>query len=73
MVGFEVYFVEVKKIEVLMENFCRVIGFCIKENKEVYEGEVMELILEEMESVMGGYGKIISYVIIGLKIVKGIK
>lgn len=40
MVGFEVYLLEVKKMEVFMENFCCVIGFCIKENKEVYEGEV---------------------------------
>lgn len=56
-----------------MENFCRVIGLWIKEIKEVYEGEVIELILCEIENFMGGYGKIISYVIIGFKIVKGIK
>lgn len=41
MVGSEVYSTEVKKTEVLMENFRRAIGLRIKENKEVYEGEVM--------------------------------
>lgn len=40
MVGSEVYSSEVKKTEVLMENFRRAIGLRIKENKEVYEGEV---------------------------------
>lgn len=40
MVGSEVYSSEVKKTEVLMENFRRSIGLRIKENKEVYEGEV---------------------------------
>lgn len=41
MVGSEVYSSEVKKTEVLMENFRRAIGLRIKENKEVYEGEVI--------------------------------
>jgi DNA helicase TIP49 (TBP-interacting protein) len=40
MVGSEVYSSEVKKTEVLMEHFRRAIGLRIKENKEVYEGEV---------------------------------
>lgn len=39
MVGSEVYSSEVKKTEILMENFRRAIGLRIKENKEVYEGE----------------------------------
>ncbi|KAL0318262.1 UNVERIFIED_CONTAM: RuvB-like protein 1 [Sesamum calycinum] len=73
MVGSEVYSSEVKKTEVLMENFRRAIGLRIKENKEVYEGEVTELSPEETESVTGGYGKSISHVIIGLKTVKGTK
>ncbi|CAO2819591.1 unnamed protein product [Amaranthus hypochondriacus] len=73
MVGSEVYSSEVKKTEVLMENFRRAIGLRIKENKEVYEGEVTELSPEETESVTGGYGKTISHVIIGLKTVKGTK
>ncbi|KAG8371334.1 hypothetical protein BUALT_Bualt13G0076900 [Buddleja alternifolia] len=68
MVGSEVYSAEVKKTEVLMENFRRAIGLRIKENKEV-----TELSPEETESVTGGYGKSISHVIIGLKTVKGTK
>ncbi|PWA45432.1 P-loop containing nucleoside triphosphate hydrolases superfamily protein [Artemisia annua] len=61
MVGSEVYSSEVKKTEVLMENFRRAIRLRIKENKEVYEGEVTELSPEETESVTGGYGKVISH------------
>ncbi|KAJ8428110.1 hypothetical protein Cgig2_000882 [Carnegiea gigantea] len=68
MVGSEVYSSEVKKTEVLMENFRRAIGLRIKENKEV-----TELSPEETESATGGYGKSISHVIIGLKTVKGTK
>ena len=37
------YSSEVKKTEVLMENFRRAIGLRIKENKEVYEGEASSL------------------------------
>ena len=48
-------------------------GLRIKENKEVYEGEVTELTPEETENQVGGYGKVISHVIIGLKTVKGLK
>ncbi|KAF7047456.1 hypothetical protein CFC21_056382 [Triticum aestivum] len=73
MVGSEVYSSEVKKTEVLMENFRRAIGLRIKENKEVYEGEVTELSPEESESSNGGYGKSMSHVVIGLKTVKGTK
>jgi len=53
MVGSEVYSSEVKKTEVLMENFRRAIGLRIKESKEVYEGEVTELSPEETEDPMG--------------------
>ena len=73
MVGSEVYSSEVKKTEVLMENFRRAIGLRIKENKEVYEGEVTELSTEETENPLGGYGKTVSHVIIGLKTTKGSK
>jgi DNA helicase TIP49 (TBP-interacting protein) len=37
----------------------------------VYEGEVTELTPEETENPMGGYGKTIAHVIIGLKTTKG--
>ncbi|KAF3321942.1 ruvB-like protein 1 [Carex littledalei] len=59
MVGSEVYSTEVKKTEVLMENFRRAIGLRIKENKEVYEGEVTELSPEEAESTTGIYDALI--------------
>jgi len=73
MVGSEVFSSEVKKTEVLMENFRRAIGLRIKENKEVYEGEVTELTPEETENPLGGYGKTVAHVIIGLKTTKGTK
>ncbi|XP_002158005.1 ruvB-like 1 [Hydra vulgaris] len=73
MVGSEVYSTEVKKTEVLMENFRRAIGLRIKETKEVYEGEVTELTPFETENPLGGYGKTISHIIIGLKTAKGTK
>lgn len=87
MVGSEVYSSEVKKTEVLMENFRRAIGkshsnafptsndplpgLRIKEQKEVYEGEIIEITPEETENPHGGYGKTIAHVIVGLKTVKG--
>jgi RuvB-like protein 1 (pontin 52) len=73
MVGSEVYSSEIKKTEVLMENFRRAIGLRIKENKEVYEGEVTELAPEETENPDGGYGKTVAHVIIGLKTTRGTK
>lgn len=73
MVGSEVYSSEVKKTEVLMENFRRAIGLRIKEVKEVYEGEVTEVTPVETENPGAGYGKVISHVIIGLRTSKGTK
>jgi RuvB-like protein 1 (pontin 52) len=49
------------------------IGLRIKEIKEVYEGEVTELNPVEVENPLGGYGKSISHVVIGLKTIKGTK
>lgn len=72
MVGSEVYSSEVKKTEVLMENFRRAIGLRIKETKEVWEGEVTELKTEEKEDPTG-YGKTVSSVMITLKTSKGTK
>jgi RuvB-like protein 1 len=54
MVGSEVYSTEIKKTEVLMENFRRAIGLRIKEVKEVYEGEVTEMTPTETENSYGG-------------------
>lgn len=71
MVGSEVYSTEVKKTEILMENFRRAIGLRIKETKEVWEGEVTEICPEEIDDPHEGYGKTISSVTIGLKTTKG--
>ncbi|POS70750.1 RuvB-like helicase 1 [Diaporthe helianthi] len=73
IVGSEIYSSEVKKTEVLMENFRRAIGLKVRETKEVYEGEVTELTPEEAENPLGGYGKTISTLLIGLKSAKGQK
>lgn len=75
MVGSEVYSSEIKKTEVLMENFRRSIGLRIRETKEVYEGEVTELTPVETEhpTMLSSYGKTISNVVIGLKTAKGTK
>ena len=45
----------------------------MRETKEVYEGEVTELTPEESENPLGGYGKTISHLLIGLKSYKGTK
>jgi RuvB-like protein 1 (pontin 52) len=73
MVGSEVYSSEIKKTEVLNENFRRSIGLRIKETKEVWEGEVTELKPEEKADPHGGYGKVVSSVVITLKTSKGTK
>ncbi|CAI7591296.1 hypothetical protein PCG10_002199 [Penicillium crustosum] len=73
IVGSEIYSAEVKKTEALMENFRRAIGLRVRETKEVYEGEVTELTPEEAENPLGGYGRTISHLIIGLKSAKGSK
>lgn len=73
IVGSELYSAEVKKTAALMENFRKAIGLRIKETKEVYEGEVIELTPEEAENPLGGYGKTISHVVVGLKTAKGTK
>ncbi|XP_042907345.1 ruvB-like 1 [Parasteatoda tepidariorum] len=73
MVGSEVYSSEIKKTEVLMENFRRAIGLRIKEVKEIYEGEVTEISPVESENPLGGYGKTTTHVAVGLKTAKGSK
>ncbi|KAH8920053.1 TIP49-domain-containing protein [Atractiella rhizophila] len=73
MTGSEVYSNEVKKTEVLMENFRRSIGLRVRETKEVYEGEVTELSPQETENPLSGYGKTIGHVIVGLKTARGTK
>jgi RuvB-like protein 1 (pontin 52) len=71
MVASEVYSSEVKKTAVLMENFRRAIGLRVKETKEVYEGEVVEIAPEQSENPLGGYGKCIAHVNVTLKTARG--
>ena len=73
MVASEVFSSEIKKTEVLMENFRRAIGLRMKEVKEVYEGELVELRPVEIDNPLAGYGKTISHVVVGLKAQKGVK
>jgi RuvB-like protein 1 (pontin 52) len=73
MVGSEVYSQEVKKTAILMEHFRRAIGLRIRESKEVYEGQVTELTVEETDDPLGGYGRTISHVVLSLKTSKGSK
>jgi RuvB-like protein 1 (pontin 52) len=71
-----VYSKEVQKTEILMEHFRRAIGLRIREDKEVYEGEVTELTVQETEDPLSGstsYGRTISHVILSLKTQKGTK
>jgi RuvB-like protein 1 (pontin 52) len=75
MVASQVYSKEVQKTEIMTEHFRKAIGLRIRENKEVYEGEVTELTVEETEDPVqsGSYGRSISHVILGLKTTKGSK
>ncbi|KAK6590476.1 Ruv DNA-helicase-related [Cryptosporidium xiaoi] len=73
MVASEVYSAEVKKTEILMENFRRAIGLRIRDVKEVYEGEVVELVMEETENPHGNFGKAVSAIVLTLKSAKGTK
>ncbi|KAI6209551.1 DNA helicase [Aphelenchoides besseyi] len=73
MVASEVFSAEVKKTEVLMENFRRAISVRMVEKKEVYEGEVVEIKPFEAEGADFGYGKTIARVELTLKTSKGSK
>jgi len=76
MVASAVYSKEVQKTAVLAEHFRKAIGLRIKEAKEVYEGEVTQLTVEETEDPLGGaasYGRTISHVVLTLKTTKGTK
>jgi len=73
MVASEVYSSEVKKTEILMENFRRAIGLRVREKKIVYEGEVTEITPVETENPIGAIGKTIAHMILGLRTAKGSK
>ncbi|UKJ89879.2 RuvB-like DNA repair helicase [Theileria orientalis] len=69
----EVFSSEVKKTEILNEAFRKSIHIVIKDEKQIYEGEVTELTPEEVDNPTGGFAKCISGVLITLKTVKGSK
>ena len=73
MAGSEVYSSKVKKTEILLENFRRAIVVRIKENKEVWESQLIGITQEETDDPNGGYGKTIASVALGLKTSKGLR
>lgn len=70
LVGSEVYSAEVKKTEVLMESLRRAIGIRVREWKEVWEGEVVELRPHQVEDPLGGSTSI-AHIILVLRTAKG--
>ena len=76
MVGTEVYSAEVKKTEVLEEAVRRAIGVKVREIKEVYEGEVVEMTAHEARGASTlpyEGGKVISHVSLTLRTARGTK
>jgi RuvB-like protein 1 (pontin 52) len=74
MVASQVYSKEVKKTEMLTTSFRKAIGLRIREQKEVYEGEVTELTVEETQDALqhaNTYGRTIAHVTLSLKTTKG--
>jgi RuvB-like protein 1 (pontin 52) len=55
IVASQVFSREVKKTEVLVEPFREAIDLLSQEQKEVHEGEVTEMTVEETEDPLGGY------------------
>ena len=49
------------------------LGLRVRETKEVYEGEVTELMPEEAENPLGGFGKTITHLLVSMKSAKGVK
>jgi RuvB-like protein 1 len=74
MTASQVYSAEIGKTAVLQQHFRRAIAVRIREQKEVYEGVVTQLTVEETADATGStYGRTISHVILGLKTTKGSK
>ncbi|GAX17981.1 RuvB-like protein 1 [Fistulifera solaris] len=68
-----VYSQEVSATAVLAEHFRQAMGLRIRETKEVYEGEVTELTVQETQDALQAYGRTISHVVLTLKTTKGTK
>ncbi|KRZ76317.1 RuvB-like 1 [Trichinella papuae] len=71
MVASEVYSMEVKKTEVLMENIRRCIGLRVREVKDIYEGEVTEITPVESDHGMSSYETRLTNLTVGLRTTKG--
>ncbi|KAF7680994.1 RuvB-like protein 1 [Astathelohania contejeani] len=71
--GSEVYSNEVKKTEILEEALRRSILIRIREVKDVYEGEVVDLQIFEQEDPLKGYTKSVKEIVIALRSSKGSK
>ncbi|KRZ89362.1 RuvB-like 1 [Trichinella sp. T8] len=71
MVASEVYSMEVKKTEVLMENIRRCIGLRVREVKDIYEGEVTEITPVESDHAMSSYETRLTNLTVGLRTTKG--
>lgn len=73
LVGSEVYSAEVKKTEVLMESLRRAIGLRVREVKEVWEGEVIELRPHQVEDPLAAGATRVAHIVLGLRTAKGSK
>lgn len=70
--GAEVYSNEVKKTEVILESFRKSIHLKIKEEKLVYEGEVVDMVVEEKDCVYSlNKAKQVNAIIMTLRTIKG--
>lgn len=55
----------------MFHNPALTLTLTLNPNPKVYEGEVTELSPEETENPLGGYGRTVSHVVIGLKTTRG--
>ncbi|KAI5191358.1 RuvB-like protein 1 [Nematocida sp. AWRm77] len=71
MVGSEVYSAEIRKTEILHQAARRAVSLRIREIKRVYEGEIVDLKLEEREDPLNNYRKTVSQIYVSLRSSKG--
>ncbi|OAG29659.1 RuvB-like protein 1 (pontin 52) [Nematocida displodere] len=71
MSGSEVFSAEVRKTEILQQAARRAVSIRVREIKRVYEGEIINLRIEEKEDRLNNYRKSISHVHLSLKSGKG--
>ncbi len=76
MVASQVFSAEVKRTAVLTEHLRRAIGLRIRETKEVFEGQVVEMRAHEVADASpagGAQGKVVAHVTLLLRSAKGTK